>query len=736
MTVWYKAINTSNGSFIACISDSTNTRILHLSVGPNNKLRLGLRKNDGNYVLLIETSELVANNSWNFTAVKWQYDGSLLNCAMFMNGTKYSASISDFKDFSGTTTSIGAIFTGEYPLNGQLEQFSNSKDCLSDSDILAIYNKGRDALNIKSTATYTTNGNYIDKVTDGQGHIVDYNYNETKGTLDSIVDPNGKITTYSYDDRLDRLSTVTKGIDNATANATNSYTYDKDRLKTITHNADGGSSVSYTFEYDDLGNNTGVKVGNQSLITNTYEARTSKLLESTYGNNQKVSYDYDNLDRVTAKKIDNVIKFKYEYDSSGNLGYVEDVVNGVSYRYVYDLADRLVKVVDSNGNVVDYGYDLNNNVSTFTETIRSNKYTTGYEYDKDNRAKKVTGNNGSYTSYNYDSIGRLQTKTVDTGLYQFATEYQFEAGNTSNVTSNKLSTITNKGNPINYEYDANGNITLIEQEAIGNNLLYNSSFTFGTKGWVGIDSVKPDAAYGNVAYRNVVNGQLMITQALIVPHGTYGMSAILKSSNYNALSGVGFVFYYTDGTYSDYTWTGNNITDLGNGYRLYEKTGSSNTSKTISWVEVRVWSGVGQTLDVTIARTRFFNTRNTELQSSQVNYKYNELNELIREDNQILNKSITYRYDEGGNLLEKVEYPYSTGELGTSIKTYSYTYEDANWKDKLTKFDGKSIGYDNIGNLTSYNGYSYVWEAGRQLTVISKPATDTEPGFNASFKVV
>jgi hypothetical protein len=55
------------------------------------------------------------------------------------------------------------------------------------------------------------------------------------------------------------------------------------------------------------------------------------------------------------------------------------------------------------------------------------------------------------------------------------------------------------------------------------------------------------------------------------------MSAILKSNNYADLTGVGFVFYYTDGTYTDYTWAQNSITDLGNGYKLYEKQGVSNT---------------------------------------------------------------------------------------------------------------------------------------------------------------
>ncbi len=80
-----------------------------------------------------------------------------------------------------------------------------------------------------------------------------------------------------------------------------------------------------------MGNNTAVKVGTQPLITNSYEVynsnrNTGKLLDSTYGNTQKVGYDYDSLDRVKALKYSDIIKFKYDYDGNGNLGYKEDLV--------------------------------------------------------------------------------------------------------------------------------------------------------------------------------------------------------------------------------------------------------------------------------------------------------------------------------------------------------------------------------------------------------------------------
>ena len=98
-----------------------------------------------------------------------------------------------------------------------------------------------------------------------------------------------------------------------------------------------------------------------------------------------------------------------------------------------------------------------------------------------------------------------------------------------------------------------------------------------------------------------------------------------------------------------------------------------------------------------------------------ISYAYNELSELIREDNQVLNKTITYSYDAGGNILNKMEYPYTTGTPGTPTATIAYSYEDNNWKDKLTSYDGRAITYDSIGNPLTYDGWTFSWEQGRQL---------------------
>ena len=103
-------------------------------------------------------------------------------------------------------------------------------------------------------------------------------------------------------------------------------------------------------------------------------------------------------------------------------------------------------------------------------------------------------------------------------------------------------------------------------------------------------------------------------------------------------------------------------------------------------------------------------------------YAYDELGQLIREDNKDANKSYTYTYDSRGNLLSKKTYAFTLGTLGTAQKTDSYGYATDSWKDRLTSYNGQTITYDSIGNPLTYNNgsaYTFTWE-GRQMQSASK----------------
>ena len=107
--------------------------------------------------------------------------------------------------------------------------------------------------------------------------------------------------------------------------------------------------------------------------------------------------------------------------------------------------------------------------------------------------------------------------------------------------------------------------------------------------------------------------------------------------------------------------------------------------------------------------------------TKQQQFAYDELNQLVRADDLVKNCTEVYTYDNGGNILSVTTYPLTWGSLDgvTATKTVNYGYDDTNWRDKLTSYDGQAITYDEIGNPLSYRGYALTWQNGRQLATLS-----------------
>jgi RHS repeat-associated core domain len=106
----------------------------------------------------------------------------------------------------------------------------------------------------------------------------------------------------------------------------------------------------------------------------------------------------------------------------------------------------------------------------------------------------------------------------------------------------------------------------------------------------------------------------------------------------------------------------------------------------------------------------------TDKDGKVTTYTYDQLNQLVRVDDQKIGLSTTYSYDLGGNITAVKTYAYTTEALGEATVTGSYTYgNDSGWKDLLTSYNGQDITYDAIGNPLAYrDGMNFTWE-GRQL---------------------
>ena len=123
-----------------------------------------------------------------------------------------------------------------------------------------------------------------------------------------------------------------------------------------------------------------------------------------------------------------------------------------------------------------------------------------------------------------------------------------------------------------------------------------------------------------------------------------------------------------------------------------------------------------------------------------VSYVYDGLGQLIRVNDptdptantsDIANGTTwVFTYDLSGNILTKTAYHHTTGAVGETVEshTYSYgattingiTYGTNNWKDQLAAIDGVGITYDEVGNPTNDGTWTYTWQHGKQLQQMQK----------------
>lgn len=339
-----------------------------------------------------------------------------------------------------------------------------------------------------SHQSYTADGNHVATKTDARGKVVTYETDLAKDTLTKVTDPNGQSVNYTYDSRMRVIGT------SATAdggNYKNTYTYEKDRLKTVAHNTTSDTpDVTYTFDYDEFGNPTTVKVGNQVLSTNVYtDTGDRTLMRVEYGNGGKVHYTRDDFRRVTGIHYDDATepRFTYDYGANGQAAYVKDAELGRTVWTEYDTSERPIRthlmesVTSTSTGTPKYtstlGYDEFGNVAFFKEKVNNSaSYETTYAYDVENRPTQLRyGADNRKVNYIYDPIGRLATRTL-TGTAPYATTYQYVApDNTDGITTTPLvQSITQNGQNFSYTYDNVGNITSVTRNGLTTTYEYDS----------------------------------------------------------------------------------------------------------------------------------------------------------------------------------------------------------------------------------------------------------------------
>jgi RHS repeat-associated protein len=245
------------------------------------------------------------------------------------------------------------------------------------------------------------------------------------------------------------------------------YTYDYlNRLTSVTNR--DNKTISY--QYDAGGNRTQLTDPNGGITTYKYD-KNNRLTE--VNSPDKTSYQYDSLGRLTRTNYPYGSYTVYDYNSQRN--WLKSIVNKQSddtvissYDYTYDNVGNRLSVTEANGTQVVYGYDDIYQLTSETRT-GANSYAITYQYDKaGNRTQKVK--DGVTTTYAYNADNQLVTETTGSGI----TTYNYDlngnltlvynhvyAGGIASYTwdlANRLISIFDRGGKtMDYEYDGAGN---------------------------------------------------------------------------------------------------------------------------------------------------------------------------------------------------------------------------------------------------------------------------------------
>ena len=410
-------------------------------------------------------SSYVYDSNGNVTSVtdsrkqqnSYEYSNNNLTKATLHDGAVYKYDYDNYHNVTTATSATGTKGTFGY-------------DAFGNNNRVTIVNPENTSNRvIESTATYTTNGNFLASVTDTLNKTVGYNYNNNTGTLTSVTEnpsgSNSATTNYTYDN-IYRLTKASRGYESGTAEV--QYSYLNDHLSGIAYG--GSNSLSYGLTYGTFGQLTKVTAGGTTLVTNSYTYNSSTnpyydLSSVVYGNGARVDYSYDSLGNLTSKKYDSdsAKTVTYFYDNEGKLGKVYDDVQDLTHKYVYDISGRLISDAESGWRsfTTTYGYDTNDNVSKIKDKIWSVTYENSYSFDADNRPTASSSGSAS-SSITYDPWGRKSSETVKHGSIAVVatsiTYYNPSTTKTSLLPGTYYNTLNGSNKNFTYTYDTNGNI--------------------------------------------------------------------------------------------------------------------------------------------------------------------------------------------------------------------------------------------------------------------------------------
>ena len=319
---------------------------------------------------------------------------------------------------------------------------------------------------------------------------------------------------------------------------------------------------------------------------------------------------------------------------------------------------------------------------------------TAFDYGTNNNIlQKVTYGNGQTVNYNYDKYGNVKEL-----FYNGKLTFSFLSDKTGSVMRHK-DFVNNR--QYDYDYDTTGRLVRQVKTDISKTDAENKF----------VSAYEYDYDLNN----NITKLASKNGDSSIVHSFTYGKDNLLTAYSSDVSSKVTYTY---DGLNRQTKSSVALKTPLDMSYTYYDSNRGENFTTTKIKEETIGKDTYKYEYDTNGNITDIYKKVNNDWQRLYL-YEYDEFNQLITSCDYINQKQYRYDYDEAGNILtETVSRIGAHGQLYDS-RVNTYGYDDANWGDKLTSYNGETITYDEIGNPLSYrDGMEMTWLNGRKLTTL------------------
>ena len=439
------------------------------------------------------------------------------------------------------------------------------------------------------------------------------------------------------------------------------------------------SYMGYTGDFRNVASVTDVR---KKTVSYAYDSENRLLTKMTDANNHSTQYHYeastDRLTGVSATASGQARDVSYTYDEGDRIKSIKH--GGTTYAFDYDGFGNQTMVKAGDKTLERYGYAPNN--GPLTTVAYGNGDTQEILYDREERirARRWKGESTDAVRYEYDDYGTLE-KEIDLANGRIdKDQYDMTGRLVQSATLEKNTGAAGDPTEINTHEVQSLEIGYDSYNRV--NRLVQSLETAKTKtGFVYGDASK--AQRPGLAYGITVDG----TQRQSLAYDAMGRCT---KEEVTLPGGQKRENCFVYGTIDHLTDTDGLLALMSNG--------------TDSWKYT--YDAAGNITKIVCGE-------------KNITYQYDELNQLIRENNGVLGTTVLYTYDAGGNMTSRKTYAYTEGTPQTLQKNETLSYRTDGWKDQLVSWNGYRYAYDDGGNPTLLRGVPLTWGEGRRLKRVS-----------------